>query len=231
MGFLRDLFKNPVARQFATDSISRELTERSKTAGKIFDTAVDVDELRRAFKENERAGMNTGEAALKAVNDSGILDGTRYAKPVEIAVQVADLPSYLKRPESEINAMNTQTRTWWQRLTSRPFMATVAGALTAIGACIAAWQTAEIPVEDKVDLTIAAITAVTGVVAMFTHAETAKDKAAIEAEKKAQAEVDTAHLNAQAATANALMNSTPTQTPPPTRPTSPADDNALVASE
>lgn len=72
-------------------------------------------------------------------------------------------------------------RTWLQRLTSRPFMATVAAAITAIGACVAAWQTAGIPVEDKVDLTIAAITAMTGVVAMFTHAETAKDKAAIEA--------------------------------------------------
>ena len=70
-------------------------------------------------------------------------------------------------------------RTWWQRLTSRPFMATVAGAVTALGACVAAWQTAGIPVDDKVDLTIAAITAVSGVVAMFTHAETAKDKAAI----------------------------------------------------
>lgn len=63
----------------------------------------------------------------------------------------------------------------WSRLSDRTFLGTIGTALAAIGATVAAWQTVGLPVQDKANITIAAIVAVGGVVSAWNHGEKKKD--------------------------------------------------------
>lgn len=62
------------------------------------------------------------------------------------------------------------------------FWGAIAGAITAIGACFAAWQSHDIPVNDKVNLTIAAFTAISVVWGIYTHGRSNQKTEAIKAD-------------------------------------------------
>jgi hypothetical protein len=150
---------------------------KSKTAGRVIDAAVLLDRVHDSMK------------AAKAD-----MSGTSYADTSKLIFKQAV-------PESKTvalpmgDSMEFITE-WLKRLTSRKFMATVGAAFTAMGACYAAWQTQGIPIGDKIDLTLAAITAVTAVVALYNHTEGQIDKTTIAANANAQAQVAAAVVNA-----------------------------------
>ena len=59
----------------------------------------------------------------------------------------------------------------WRRLTDRTFLTTVGTALTALGGVVSTWQTAGVPVGEKVQVTYAAAAAVTAVVTFYNHGQ------------------------------------------------------------
>lgn len=64
---------------------------------------------------------------------------------------------------------------WPKRLQDRTFLGTLGVAFGAVGGCIAAWNTREIPIGDKVNLTIGVFTAASAVIAAWNHGEKSKD--------------------------------------------------------
>jgi hypothetical protein len=71
------------------------------------------------------------------------------------------------------------------RLTDRTYMNTVGTTILSVIACVSIWRTPSVPIDQKVNATMAAIVAVSTVVSLWNHKQTSRDetiwKAAIEA--------------------------------------------------
>jgi hypothetical protein len=64
---------------------------------------------------------------------------------------------------------------FWKRIGDRTFLQSVGTAVTAISGTVAIWQTKGVPVDQKVNVTIAALAAVSVVVSFWNASEKQKD--------------------------------------------------------